>query len=78
MSFWVPLVYHGARVAGLQEMSTVLRHRAALIGPADLADTSAGEIFSKFSLQFMVLWSLFNQAKLIFQASCTPEHAERN
>ncbi|OQV20319.1 Ribonucleases P/MRP protein subunit POP1 [Hypsibius exemplaris] len=42
MPFWIPLVYNGARVAGLQEMATVARHRAALLGPADLPDSAAG------------------------------------
>ena len=42
MSFWVPMVYSGARVGGLRELQTVSLHQAGLTHPFDYPDSSAG------------------------------------
>ncbi|GAU99433.1 hypothetical protein RvY_10438 [Ramazzottius varieornatus] len=42
MSFWVPLVYSGARVGGLRELQTVSLHQASLLFPFDYPDSAAG------------------------------------
>lgn len=42
MSFWIPLVYSGARVGGLRELDTVGIQAANMVFPSDYPDADAG------------------------------------
>lgn len=58
MSFWVPLVYSGARVGGLRELQTVSLHQASLLFPFDYPDSSAGK-----ELDFVSIIRIMNTVK---------------